>query len=276
MIEFHEKGHTYKSIDLIENINWVSVTTLVDQFKEPFNALTQASKSSVNKKSKWYGLPVEEILAVWENEKNRAINLGTWYHQERETELLACETIERCGKQIPIIHPIIKDGIKLAPDQQLVEGIYPEHLVYLKTAGLCGQADYVEVVDWVLNIDDYKTNKELKPAFKNWEGGTKRLLSPLVHLDDCDIVKYGLQLSLYMYMILKHNPQFKVGKITIRHIQFEEAGRDKYDNPITKLDHAKNPIVKAVTPIEVPYYKKETELMIDWLKNNPDKVRKKK
>lgn len=274
-VEFHEQGHIYKSVDLLENIKWVSVTTLVDQFKEPFNTLTQASKSSVNKKSKWYGMSIEEILNVWEAEKTRAINLGKWYHGEREKDLLACETIERFGKALPIIHPIVENGIKIAPEQRLTDGIYPEHFIYLKTAGLCGQADYAEVCDWVLNIDDYKTNKEMRVPYRNWEGMTKRLKAPLAHLEDGDIVKYTLQLSLYAYMIWKHNPQFKVGTITIRHIIFEETGKDKYGNPITKLDHQNNPILKEVIPIVVPYYKRESELMIEWLKNNPDKIRKK-
>lgn len=274
-VEFHENGHFYKSIDVLEDIKWIGVTTLVSQFKEPFNALNQATKSSANKKSKWYKIPVEEILSIWDVETTNRVNLGKWYHGEREKDLLACETIERYGRPIPIIHPIIENGIKIAPDQRLTEGIYPEHFVYLKTAGICGQADYVEVVDWLLNIDDYKTSKELKPAYTNWEGVTKKLMSPLAHLDDCDLVKFGLQLSLYVYMIIKHNPQFKVGKLTIRHIIFEESGRDKYDNPIIKLNEDNTPVLKDVVAIELPYYKKEVELMLDWLKNNPDKIRKK-
>lgn len=275
-VEFYEDGHIYKSVDVIENISWISVTSLISQFKEPFNGPNQALSSSRNRKSKWYKLPVEEILEVWQAETIRSNTLGTWYHKERETDLMACETIERYGKDIPIFKPIYENGIKIASEQRLVEGIYPEHLVYSKVFGVCGQVDRADVINWILDIDDYKTNKEIKKAsYRNWEGSSKRLMSPLLHLEDCHVVHYGLQLSMYAYMIIKHNPQISVGKLNLKHVIFEEEGRDKYDNPITKLDHNKNPIVKEVVPIQVPYYKREVELIFDWLKNNRDKIRKK-
>ncbi len=47
--------------------------------------------------------------------------------------------------------------VKFAPDQTIAEGIYPEHLVYLKSASICGQADRVEIVGDRIDIHDYKT-----------------------------------------------------------------------------------------------------------------------
>ena len=41
--------------------------------------------------------------------------------------------------------------LKYAPDQKLIPGIYPEHFVYLKSASICGQADYVEIIDNKIN-----------------------------------------------------------------------------------------------------------------------------
>lgn len=277
-IEFHADKHLYKSVDILEKIDWISVTTLVDQFKEPFNAPLQAAKSARNKKSKWYGLSVEEITGAWEAKGTRATTLGTWYHGERETELLACETIERYGKPLKIFRPIVENGIKISPNQVLDEGIYPEHMVYLKTVGVCGQSDYAEVIDGFVNIDDYKTNEEIKKeSYRNWEGVSKKMLSPLGHVDDCNFMHYALQFSTYMYIILKHNPTFSPGKQTIKHIIFEEIEeKDKYGDRIIRLDHNKNPIVKDVISIEVPYCKREVELMFDWLKNNRNNIRKKK
>jgi hypothetical protein len=37
--------------------------------------------------------------------------------------------------------------LKIAPNQKLDPGVYPEHMVYLKSAGICGQSDLVEVVN---------------------------------------------------------------------------------------------------------------------------------
>ena len=44
-----------------------------------------------------------------------------------------------------------------------------------------------------------------------------------------------LQLSIYMYIILKHNPKLRPGSMFIyHHVQFEEEGKDDYGYPITK------------------------------------------
>ena len=108
-------------------------------------------------------------------------------------------------------------------------------MVYLKSIGLCGQADLVEVVNGYVNILDYKTNKEIKEkGFTNWEGITSKMYNPVNHLDDCNYNHYTLQLSIYMYIILKHNPKLKPGKLTIQHVKFNELGKDKNGYPINE------------------------------------------
>ena len=154
---FKEEGHVYESNDQ-DNISWISVTGLVSKFKPKFDRDGQAIKSSKNKRSKWYGMTPKEIIAAWDGETNRAITLGNFYHNQREADMMEFKTIERYGTQVPIIKPLIDDtGIKTAPTQKLIEGVYPEHLVYLKSVGICGQADLVEIVNGYINITDYKT-----------------------------------------------------------------------------------------------------------------------
>jgi len=275
MITFREKGHLYESIDPSEKIDWVSVTSLVSQFKKPFDAVAQASKSSANKKSKWFGIPPEEIQAIWKSEAKRADSTGTWYHAQRESDLLALDSITREGVLLPIIRPLTNGEIKEAPDQTLVEGIYPEHFVYLKSAGLCGQADRVEVVNGKVNISDYKTNKEMKTqGYKNWEGIVSAMSDPIAHLDDCHLIHYTLQLSMYMYIILKHNYNLKPGKMTLDHVSFEIESKDKYGMPIHKLVNGE-PIVKEVKQYIIPYMKSEVISIIKWLNENRDKLRPK-
>ena len=65
MIVFNADEHSYKSID-DDNIDWISVTTLVGAFKNPFDAAAVAKKVSKNKKSKWYDIDpklIQEILS---------------------------------------------------------------------------------------------------------------------------------------------------------------------------------------------------------------------
>lgn len=264
---FIPQNHKYISSDPNENIDWISVTSLVSMFKPAFDGPAQAVKSAKNKKSKWYGKSVDQILDAWDAEKKRATDLGTWYHDQREKDLASHLTIDRDGKAIPIINPIYLDGKKIAPDQKLTEGIYPEHFVYLKSAGVCGQSDRVEVIKNKVHIIDYKTNKEIKlEGFKNWEGVTAKMLGSCSHLDDCNFNHYALQLSIYMYMIIKHNHNLEPGDMYLHHIIFEEDGMDDNGYPITKKDTDGNPIVKEVVEYKVPYLKQEVINMFNYLR----------
>ena len=106
---FKPETHSYVSIDPSENITWTSVTSVISKFKKPFDVDTIAVKSSKKKKSKWYGMTPEEIKEAWRNESQKAMNLGTWYHNQREKDLLSCETISRENIIVPIIKPIEED-----------------------------------------------------------------------------------------------------------------------------------------------------------------------
>jgi hypothetical protein len=276
-IVFNASDHSYKSIDGAEGIDWISVTTIISSLKKGFDAKVIAEKVSKNKRSKWYGVEPKDIEAIWKNEADRATTLGTYYHNQREDDLCSFASIEREGVTIPVFAPSGEtDGIRYAPLQKLDSGIYPEHMVYLRSAGICGQSDLVEVVNSKVNIIDYKTNKEIKTeAFTNWEGVSEKMLDPISHLDDCNFNHYALQLSIYMYIILKHNPKLKPGRIFIHHITFEHEKEDKWGYPIAKLDHDGNPIVKEVIPMSVPYLVDEVISIMHFLQNNKHKIKKK-
>jgi hypothetical protein len=125
-----------------------------------------------------------------------------------------------------------------------------------------------------VHILDYKTNKEIKKeSYKNWEGISQKMTGPCSNLDDCNFNHYALQLSAYMYIILKHNPKYKPGKLILHHISFEEESKDKFGNPVAKRDQDGNPIVKEVVPYELPYLKTEILSMINWLSDNRDKIK---
>ena len=271
---FKEDGHIYQSLNddlTTDNIKWTSVTSFVGLFKPKFDADKQSKKSSKNKRSKWYGMTPKEILAAWNGESERAIELGNWYHNQREENLCEFKTIERDGVEVPIVRPIVdSSGTKIAPDQKLTDGVYPEHFVYLKSLGICGQADLVTIVNGKINIVDYKTNKEIKEkGFTNWEGITSKMYKPVNHLDDCNLKHYNLQLSLYAYIIKKHNPKLKVGDLCIQHVTFEKEGENKFGYPITKYNDQGEPIIKDIKIYNLPYLKSEVQNIIKWLKDNP-------
>lgn len=276
MIIFNPENHSYQSIDN-NNIEWISVTKLVSYFKNPFDADAVAKKVSKNKKSKWYGVEPKLIKEIWNNESKRATDLGTFYHNQREADLCSFASIERDGVTVPVFKPLESDkGTKIAPSQKLEPGVYPEHMVYLRSKGICGQSDLVEVVNGKVNIIDYKTNKEIRTkSYVNWEGISEKMSAPVSNLDDCNFNHYALQLSIYMYIILKHNPKLKPGKIFIHHITFEKEGEDKWGYPISKKDDNGDPIVKDVNVLLVPYLIDEVLSIFYFLNDNKDKIIKK-
>jgi len=143
-IVFNAADHSYKSIEA-DDINWISVTSLVSNFKKPFDAKAVAQKVTKSKKSKWFGIPPEKILEIWDRESNRATSLGTYYHNQREYDLCSLASLEKDGVTIPVITPVPElNGLKQAPSQKLDPGVYPEHMVFLKSAGICGQSKRLE------------------------------------------------------------------------------------------------------------------------------------
>jgi ATP-dependent exoDNAse (exonuclease V) beta subunit len=276
-IIFTEEDHSYKSSNQDDLIDWISVTTLTSYFKEPFDAKKIAQKVSKRKNSKWFGMTPKKIQEVWKKESERAMALGTFYHNQREDDLCSLASIERNGTTVPVFSPILKDkGVKISPKQKLEPGVYPEHMVYLKSAGICGQSDLVEVVEGKVSIIDYKTNKEIKmQSWKDWEGISQKMQFPVNHLDDCNFNHYALQLSIYMYIILKHNPKLRPGPMYIHHVQFEEESKDEHGYPITKYTEQGDPVLKDLIQIPVPYLKDEVISLIHYLHDNRKKLKKK-
>ena len=109
-IVFNENDHSYTSIEG-EAIDWISVTTLVSHFKKPFDSKKVADKVSKNKKSKWYGIEPKNIQAIWDAEAYRAVTLGTFYHNQRESDICSFASMERDGTTIPVFTPSsLSDG----------------------------------------------------------------------------------------------------------------------------------------------------------------------
>jgi hypothetical protein len=74
-------------------------------------------------------------------------------------------------------------------------------------------------------------------------------------------------LSLYMYIILKHNPKLKPGKLIVQHVAFEKEGENDHGYPITRYDEQGEPIIKNIKIYDLPYMKDEVRSLIMWLKD---------
>lgn len=263
MIKFQAENHSYTSI-VPDNRTWTSITSVVGMLHEPFDRIAKAQSCSTRKPgkypNKWYGLTPQQILDAWDGEGKRSVELGHWYHDKRE------QTLYTGTQELDVHAPHTDSDTKFASDQRLTDGIYPEHIVYLDTAGICGQSDYVKVQMNRLYIRDYKTSKEIKrKGFENWEG-EKMMLGPVQHLGDCEFYHYAIQLSLYAYCILKHNPHLKLQELVIEHIKFEVESEDKHGYPVYRRDSNGEFIVREIEEIQLPYLAKECQAIINWLK----------
>lgn len=251
MIKFSEiEGHCYRSINPNDNRKWTSVTSLISELKGKFDAVAVSEYVSAKKDSKWYGISPADIMAIWDAENKRAVDLGKWYHWMKER---GEDQLNICKEQ---------DGWKYASPQVLTEGVYPEFMLYLDEYKICGQADRIEVIGNKFNISDYKTSKTIDTV----SFGGKRMLCPLNNLQDCSLSHYTIQLSLYAYMVKQHNPHLILDKLEIQHIRFDVAKLDKFGYPIVTRDKNGDYIVKKVTPIKVPYLEYEVENLLKWIK----------
>ena len=254
----------------LPGFEWVSITKLIGLLKVPFDPVAMSYKASANSRSKWYGMDPIKIQSIWKGESFRSVSTGSAYHLKREQELLGMH-----GKsQVPIHPPHYIDGVKISQEQELEFGIHPELFIHLKSAGLCGQADKVYVIDNLVDIVDYKTSKEIKKeSYRDRNGVSQKMLAPVAHLDDCNFMHYALQLSMYLYMILKHNPKLKPGSLILNHILFEVDRMDEFGFPIYVRDADNQPVVKEIVSYNVPYLKQECRDIIGWWTSIKDRLR---
>lgn len=275
-VSFIEDGHKYASFEDDIQIEWTSITSVIQMFHEHFDDKTQAYKCSTgqSKKKVYTGMTVNEILDLWASENKRATDLGHLYHLDKETELLKNSLVERENGLVPLYPPIMREGRKLAGPQKLTEGVYPEHLMYLKSAGICGQSDRVEIIKNFIDVFDHKTNKKLEfEGFKNRMNQAKKMLGVLSHLDDCNFIHYSIQLSLYMYMIRKHNYTLKPRRLELEHVVFKLKEKNKFDFPIYYTDDNGRAIVEDVQSYKVDYLEREAIAIVNFLMENPGFVK---
>ncbi len=76
-----------------------------------------------------------------------------------------------------------------------------------------------------------------------------------------------MQLSLYAYIMKKHNPKLKIGELNVQHVKFKIAGTNKNGYPITELENGE-PVVDEIKVYKLQYLKDEVRSIIMWLKDN--------
>lgn len=229
MIEFDKKKHQYKK----ESRIYDSVTTVISKYKEPYDSaywsVYKACKDVISgegehlwyeyKKSagKWDEVPayykkvgyphlkkkIEErrnyYLDKWDESGHKARVMGTLVHTARENEVINNGGIYS-----------VKDGesfkLALGANEVLLtqgfDNLHNQHtfvelIVSNDEFEIAGMVDRVDKFGKEVYIIDYKTSKEIKDtAFMD-----KTMLYPLNDVPDCNRNHYGLQLSLYGWIL---------------------------------------------------------------------------
>ena len=187
-LELDEEKHEYK----YKGVTLTSVTTLLDKYKLEFDEEKLSLKTSEKT-----GRTQQEILDEWNKKKEYSQVLGTSVH------LYAEELVKGSITSKPVDDYDTK--LRLVVDNYFKEhtGLVPiasELRVVLPVYKLAGTIDLImkSKENEKVFLYDFKTSKEITTKSYN-----KKLLEPLDYLDDCNFVKYCLQLSMYKLLLKK-------------------------------------------------------------------------
>jgi hypothetical protein len=199
-LTFDEKEHRY----FLHGREMASVSSIVEAYA-PFDKYGTAAKCSVNPRHKFFGKPVEEIVAIWEADGLAAAQAGTDVHAFGE----ACALFMQ-GRLDEIEEPfrdrITPQGLRAdTPKEEAVARwwsdqdwwrftiVAKETRIANPVLGYAGTFDLLlyDVLDNTYHVRDYKTNRDLY----KWYGDM--LLPPLNMLKRNDIGKYTVQQTSY-------------------------------------------------------------------------------
>ena len=208
-VTFHDEPHKY----YVDNMELISVTTIIHQYQEEFN-LEYWSKYKSNE----YGISQREVLRAWNFINKKGTIKGSAIHDY--TEHLFQNKIFSYPKQLILdefgFDPVLPEYIitkkhvyKFYNDvhNKLIP-IRMEMVIYDRESLIGGMVDmlFYNIKAKEFQIWDWKSNKTFDKEMKS-----RHLLNELYMLEDSDLEIYSLQLSMYKYIIEK-NTGIKLGK----------------------------------------------------------------
>ena len=188
-IKFYENQHKY----FVGNRELISTTTLISEFKKPFNSDFWATK-----KAKERGVSKQQILLEWGEIKDVACAKGSDLHAYSDNYMH--------NRVFPTDVPdVLIRQFKIFYDKFVKAGnlvIRTEYVLGDADLGVAGMIDlfcYNKEKDYFY-IADYKTNKkfDFESKYNNY------YLDPISHLDECEFNTNSLQTSIYRYIIEKN------------------------------------------------------------------------
>lgn len=276
-VAFNDENHCYWNVN--DNEKYISVTTLINSFAQPFDAEFWSAYKALEKllpKDAWklekksllntnkFNKEILDLYNISENDFNKAQQdiLDEWEKNNKE----ACERgtkihadIENSFYKNPNAGQLKKFGIggkfeckKDYSELDLEYGVYPEYLIYRESDDgilrLAGQVDLIIKSGNEIVIVDHKSNKKIeqKSFFNSKTKTSTKMKYPLNTLDDANFWHYTLQLSTYAWMLQKINPDFIIKDLILNH--YDHDG----NNTLYHCDYLKTEVERMLC-----YYKKQ-------------------
>lgn len=276
-VAFNNDKHCYWNVD--DNEKYISVTTLIHQFTQPFDKEFWSAYKALEKllpKDSWaiekksllnthkfdksilelydisendFNRTQQGILDDWDNENKRSCERGTRIHEEIENSFYKNSTnisLQKFG--IGGKFECKKDY----PELDLEYGVYPEYLISRESDDgilrIAGQVDLIVKSGNEITIIDHKTNKkiDMKSGFNTTTKQNAKMQYPLNNLMDCNFYHYTMQLSTYAWMLQKINPDFVIKDLILNHYDHEG------NNTIYHCDYLKTEVERMLC-----FYKKK-------------------
>ena len=233
-IKFFDKDHTYK-IDGKPALT--SVSGILKKYEKEFEK-DKVAGFVARKENK----SISEVLAEWKYKGDYSCHKGSEFHLfvenflerrkiaidkdafivflKKNKNVFEQEDVDKYYNEMAhLISNFLNFYDWWKEDHILLKS---EFVVGDKESGICGTLDNLSYNKKTkkLVIFDYKTNKEIKT--ENPRGDS--LLAPFKYLQNCELVKYSLQIWLYK-LIIERNTPFEVGD---GHVVWV-AGKDNYE-----------------------------------------------
>lgn len=216
---------------------YLSVSEFLNLFSKKFDRQGISKMSSAKA-----GVSQSQILEQWDKKKNDAIDHGNLIHD-------ALELYQKTTTILPGNEYLLPTIKSICAEYSSYYRVFPEEIIFSEEHLLAGKTDnrfqLTSSKNSIISFGDYKTNLSKGIQTSNKYG--QYLLGPLSHLQDCNFIKYSLQLSLYAYLY-QQNTGCKIGALHILFIP-----------PENHLQWRK---------IYVPYMRSDVINMLQWRKEN--------
>ena len=185
----------------------------------------------------------ELLNKEWQQKSLEARQMGTAVHEQIHnmlvTDLPGCKSC--FGIPTDLYQVMQKEKFENS------DGIFPEFRIEVDLDDeykLVGIADLIIKIGDRIKIIDYKTGDKIEQHayFDMSRGKKKHMKFPICSLEDCDLVHYQLQVSIYAWMIKQLWPDLIIDSLEIYHV--------------------KDGKLKKAYPVE--YLSKEVETLIKW------------